>query len=94
MDQIELSSAAESSTVLSNAQRREALRVLRAAGAPMALADLAVDVVDDGRRGRGDAPVYEAIQHCRLMLYHVHVPKLVDAGAVEFDPERQVVAAA
>jgi hypothetical protein len=92
MARIELPSGAASPTASSNARRREALTVLREAGAPLALADLAADIVAAERPG--GAPDYDAIQQCRIMLYHVHVPRLVEAGAVEFDPARQVVAPA
>lgn len=90
MSRLEVTSGTE--PPVSNARRREALRVLRETGEPLALADLAADLV--GPAPQGAAPDYEAIRDCRLVLYHVDVPKLAEAGAVEFDADRFVVGAA
>lgn len=76
---------------LSNARRREALAVLREAAAPLALADLAADLAEREAGPAAGAPNYDAIQRRYVMLYHTHVPKLVDAGLVEFDADRRIV---
>ena len=76
---------------LSNARRRETLAVLRDAGAPLALADLAADLVEREAGPAAGAPDYDAIQRWCVMLYHTHVPKLADAGLVEFDADRRIV---
>lgn len=75
---------------LANERRRAALAVLREAEAPLALADLAADLV--ARERASTAPDHEAVQRCYVSLYHRHVPKLVDAGLVEFDADRRTVA--
>ncbi|QLD89390.1 hypothetical protein HWV07_10255 [Natronomonas salina] len=76
---------------LSNARRRGTLAVLREAGAPLALADLAADLVDREAGPVAGAPDYDAIQRQYVILYHTHVPKLVEAGLVEFDADRRIV---
>ena len=79
---------------LSDPRRRAVVAVLEDAAAPLALADLASDLVERERGPAGGDPDYEAIQRRYVMLYHRHVPKLVDAGLVEFDADRRVVALA
>lgn len=81
----------ESVDGLSNARRRGVLAVLREAAAPLALADLAADLVEREDRPAAGPPDYDAIQRRYVMLYHTHVPRLVDAGLVEFDADRRVV---
>ena len=81
----------ESAHGLSSARRREVVAVLREAGTPLALADLAADLVEREAGPAAGAPDYDAIQRRYVMLYHTHVPKLVDAGLVEFDADRRVV---
>ena len=91
MAQLELPAAVTSSVadsdVLSDRRRREVLAVLRGADRPLALADLAADLVRRERDGTPEGPDYEAIRRCRLALHHKHVPKLVEAGLVRYDPE-------
>lgn len=92
---VQLESAGSPSTVdvatLSHRRRRLVLDVLRERGRPLALADLAADVVR-AEAGRPDAdPDYEAIRRCRLELYHTHVPKLAAADLVRFDPADRTV---
>jgi len=76
--------------VLSRSHRRFALLALRTCGGVLALADLSVAVArmeadETGRRSRRTAP------GTSRSLYHDHVPKMVDAGVVEFDEDRRVV---
>ena len=69
---------------LSNAHRRIALEVLDDAGATIPVSDLSIEVA----RRAMDATDHEV--HC--MMYHCHLPKLADAGLVEYDREEQRVA--
>lgn len=75
-----------------NERRRAVLDALLAAAAPLALADLAVELVERERGPSPGASDHEAIQRCYVSLYHRHVPKLVDAGLVTFDDDRRTVA--
>lgn len=72
-------------------RRRAVLAVLEGAAAPLALADLAAELVEREQASPGAAD-HEAIQRCYVSLYHRHVPKLVDAGLVSFDDDRRTVA--
>ena len=76
---------------LANERRRAALAVLGEAAAPLALADLAADLVERERGPATGAPDHAAIRRCYVSLYHRHVPKLVEAGLVEFDADRRTV---
>lgn len=77
--------------VLANQRRRYTLQCLRESQTPIALADLAGDVAT---REQGtplpDIPVKE-VKQVYLSLYHVHIPKLVEANIVEYTQERDVV---
>lgn len=73
-------------SVLTHRHRRSVLRRLAAADDALHLADLARDLareesVDEREAGR----IY-------VRLYHVHVPKLREAGVVSFDPESKLAA--
>lgn len=67
---------------LDHRYRRRTLRRLR--GEPVHLADLAGEIA---REHPGD-PEPERVY---VELYHVHVPKLEDAGLVAFDPDEKTV---
>lgn len=77
--------------LLSHRYRRYAVRVLDEHDCELALADLA----DETARREYDCPVTEIpaekISTLYLSLYHSHVPKLEDAGVVEYDQERDIV---
>lgn len=68
---------------LSNSSRRLAVTHLRRQhGVSIHLDDLADHVV----RGTHETPPREH-RATALSLYHVHLPKLADAGLIQFDPE-------
>lgn len=72
--------------------RRRALQVLRDVETPLSLADLAIELV---RRESDDRAVdgqWEQVRQYRITLYHAHVPKLAEAGLVEYDADRKTVA--
>lgn len=73
-------------------RRRAVLAVLEGAAAPLALADLAAELVEREQGPSPRVPDHEAIQRCYVSLYHRHVPKLVEAGLVAFDDDRRTVA--
>lgn len=80
--------------VLSNSRRRFVLSCLEEHATPMALADVADELATRER----DAPIREIpeddVAAIDMSLYHVHVPKLSDAGLVEYSQERDAVALA
>lgn len=79
--------------LLSNRRRRYALAHLADRERPTALADLA-RAVAARENGVPTAEVTdEAVQRTRTSLHHAHLPKLADAGAVEFDRDRNRVRA-
>ncbi|QLH77884.1 hypothetical protein HZS55_11495 [Halosimplex rubrum] len=76
---------------LADERRRHAVRLLDDADAALTIEKLAERMVEsDGGRTDGSADE-AAITRLRTSLYHVHVPKLSDAGIVRFSPERRRV---
>ncbi|WP_226012188.1 DUF7344 domain-containing protein [Halomicrobium salinisoli] len=78
-------------TVLSNQRRRLALDCLQEYETPIALADLA----DEVAVREYDSPVTEIpaeeVKEIYVSLYHVHVPRLEDAGLAEYDQDDDLV---
>ncbi|WP_415382564.1 hypothetical protein [Halosimplex sp. TS25] len=68
--------------VLSSTRRRDVVRLLDDADTGLGLRDLAEAVAE--REGNADA---EQIRRIQASLYHVHVPKLADAGIVRYREE-------
>ena len=77
---------------LADERRRRVLAALCEADAPMSLTELAVELTQAETGPRGDAGPDP--EDRKVQLYHRHVPKLVDAGLVEFDRDRRTVALA
>lgn len=90
-------------SLLGDRRRMNVLASLEDAAAPIALAELARELVDDPT---GDSPedpadctyadartdpTAAAVQRVATSLYHVHVPQLVDAGVVEYDMDRDLI---
>lgn len=73
---------------LSNERRRLVLAALRDEEGPLLLTDLARDVVE--REPSVEPPTDEAVQRCRISLYHCHLPKLAEAELITFDADRKV----
>jgi len=78
---------------LAHRYRRFALAALSSRDEPMALADLAVDVAKRETGDTGEWVSKERAREIEISLYHVHVPKLEDVGLVEYDRDRNTVAA-
>lgn len=76
---------------LADERRRGVLAILENADAPLAVADLALEIArrehDDGVSDES----YETAEQLRISLYHCHLPKLADAGLVDYDTDRQLV---
>lgn len=77
--------------LLANQRCQIALSCLADHSQPIALADLAEDVAVRENEASITEISKEEIQRIRTSLYHNHVPRLADAGAVEYDPDRNSV---
>lgn len=78
---------------LADERRRVVLDSLFESGTPVDVGRLARRVAARERRGgEGDrGPPADAVHRVRVSLHHVHLPKLDDAGLVEYDPDGQAV---
>ncbi|QLG63374.1 DUF7344 domain-containing protein [Halorarum salinum] len=84
-------SPGEAFDLLASQRRRYVLDCLRERGAPMTLAGLADEVAARERDvSVPDVPAEEG-ERVHVSLYHSHVPKLANAGVVEYDRERDTV---
>lgn len=80
--------------LMADAKRRAVVSVLDPDEPPVSLADLARQVAAHETEGTIDGECeLPPLQHVHLSLYHVHVPKLADAGVVSFDTDRNTVTA-
>lgn len=77
---------------LSNERRRQVLRVLRSTDGSMSLTELAVELAWEEREAWSGELRTKRFDRIRASLYHRHLPKLTDAGLVEFSPDRELVA--
>lgn len=71
--------------VLASAERRQVLVELCRADTSVPLHELA------GRLAGVDDPADEVLERAHVRLYHNHVPRLADAGYVEYDEEGDAV---
>lgn len=77
--------------LLANQRRQYVFACLLDHRQAITLTDLAEDVaIREKERPFTEIPE-EAVQTIATSLYHAHIPKLVDAGAVEYDQERDLV---
>ena len=75
---------------LADQRRRFVLRTVERSETPMALADLADELVRE-EFGASPASVQDERERIYVSLYHCHLPKLAEAGLVTFDrAEKQV----
>lgn len=80
--------------VLSDSRRRFVLTCLQEYAGALALRDVADELaVREHGASIKDIPAAE-VESIRRSLYHVHVPKMADAGVVKFSKERNAVALA
>jgi hypothetical protein len=76
---------------LGDERRRAVIETLGERGEPTDLPELAELVAARERDAPLDAVGDEETYHVHVSLYHNHVPKLVEAGFVEYDDERDIV---
>lgn len=72
-------------------RRRDAIRCLAADGESMPVRTLAHVIAQRERDEPGTGILTAEAEAVHTTLYHQHVPKLVDAGTVEFDREHELV---
>ncbi|MFC3956833.1 DUF7344 domain-containing protein [Halovivax cerinus] len=77
--------------ILSNERRRHVLRVVREQGEAITLPDVADEVAvrEHGRPLPEISP--ERVTEIYISIYHDHLPRLVDAGLLVYDQERDLV---
>ncbi|NHN43160.1 hypothetical protein G9C85_16195 [Halorubellus sp. JP-L1] len=75
--------------LLADSTRRAVLTVLDDTAAPVALQSLARDAAA-ARYSSGDPPD-EVVEQTTVALHHNHLPRLADAGLVEYDRDRKRV---
>ncbi|RQG98101.1 DUF7344 domain-containing protein [Natrarchaeobius chitinivorans] len=80
--------------LLANSRRRVFLRVMRTYEEPLTLPDAAEEVAV--RETGVSVPELSAehVADVYISLYHDHLPRLVDAGLLEYDQERDLVSPA
>lgn len=71
--------------LLADQRRRYVLACLVDNTQSMALADLAEDVAVRENEGTLTAIPKEEVQAISTSLYHIHIPKLVDEGVIEYN---------
>lgn len=77
--------------LLANQRRRYALVCLGNNTQPIALTDLAEDVaVRETKRPFIEIPK-ETVRTILTSLYHIHIPKLVEEGVIEYEQDRDLV---
>lgn len=79
--------------LLADERRRYALSCLWEHDGAMTMSDLAEDVAALETEESRTAIEAEMVQTVATSLYHSHVPKLAAAGVVEYDRDREMVAA-
>lgn len=77
--------------LLTDQRRRYVLTCLAEKTQPIALTDLAEDVAVRENEGPITEIPDEAVRSIKISLYHIHIPKLAEAGAVEYDRDRDLV---
>ncbi|MCU4800751.1 hypothetical protein OB920_10245 [Halobacteria archaeon HArc-gm2] len=79
---------------VSHPHRLSALRCLARADSGLHLADLARDIARREGAGGGESMDDDAVERIYVDLYHLHLPKLCEAGVVSFDAEARLASMA
>lgn len=74
--------------LLSSGRRRRALDALAGRSTVVELATLAADVAARATATEADEAAVDSVA---LTLHHSHLPRLDDAGVVDYDPERRLI---
>lgn len=79
--------------LLAHHRRRYVIECLDRYGSPMSLPDLADECVVMEHQSTLEEIPAEAVKRMYMSLYHCHLPKLVEIGAIEYDQARDLVTA-
>lgn len=77
--------------VLADQRRRSLLRCLNEYENTMALADVADEIATREREKPITELSAEEVKTVYISLYHEHIPKMVDAGVVRYNQEKDMV---
>jgi|AntRauMinimDraft_3_1070383.scaffolds.fasta_scaffold00075_29 hypothetical protein len=80
-------------SVMANELRRNALAVIANEPTGMDVSRLVEEVADRIEAAKTEAASDEVVQEVRQSLHHIHMPKMVSAGLVEYDDESRTVKA-
>jgi hypothetical protein len=75
-------------TLLSVRRRRDLLRLLEGSGGETTLAEITADVADREQGMESNAAERKAVY---VSLYQVHIPRLVEAGVLEYDDVNRTI---
>lgn len=77
--------------LLSHRRRRAVLDLLLTHDRPLSLTDLRNEVVEREQDTEITKIPEQRVRGVHVDLYHVHIPKLVEAGVVTYDQDRKLV---
>ncbi len=77
--------------LLTDEANRAVLEALDDAGSPLSIDELAAELVSQETFVVDELEYDECLERARISLYHARLPKLDEAGLVEYDPETAVV---
>lgn len=80
--------------VLSNAHRRFVVSCLATHPNPLAVADFATELACWECKTPSDHISAEQVESRYINLYHVHIPKMADAGILRYNQEQDTIALA
>lgn len=78
-------------TLLSHHRRRAVLELLLTHDRALTLTDLRNELVESEQGAEITEISGEAVKRVHASLHHTHVPKLAEAGIVDYDQERKIV---
>jgi DNA-binding transcriptional ArsR family regulator len=77
--------------VCSHKHRRIVLAALTNRERPISIDDLTDEIIKHNHHAPPTEAGDETVTQVQVSLYHVHLPKLAEAGFIQYDRERQVV---
>ncbi|ELZ30444.1 hypothetical protein C474_11546 [Halogeometricum pallidum JCM 14848] len=90
-DTVDASALDERLEALSHRRRRHVLQCLEEGRTPLTLAELANEVAKRDRDATQSGISAEEVEKVRVVLYHLHLPKLRDADLVAYDRENDSI---
>lgn len=77
---------------IASGERRRVLSVLRESDSRLSLTELAAELAREKAEATGPGLDSDRVRDLTVELYHRHVPRLADAGLVDFDRSQRTVA--